>query len=239
MSIVAVGMMTMTSNMNRDFKAFDEKVEIQGLQLQVRNMLSSPGFCKCFMRGNTFNYSTKSWNDPINSMGAAYDGTTCDPLGTPMVNIGTRIGNSNLLPASMQIENITETVVGSGSFSANLNIKLDQSLLTRSRKDISVPIYFTIKMSGPEPDTARLLNSCGSEKNASISSTPPTIVTGGAYYRGGPAIPSWTEGAQNLDCPPGSIMTGVKVNTSGTARHQADGDGPIIQSIHIKCTPIE
>ncbi len=56
--------------------------------------------------------------------------------------------------------------------------------------------------------------------------------------REGGVIPVWRSGAQVLDCPPGSVLTGIVVNTSGTCWNQCDADGPIIQSINIRCTTL-
>jgi len=52
------------------------------------------------------------------------------------------------------------------------------------------------------------------------------------------ALPLVTHGAEQPNCPPGSVMTGIIVNTAGTCEHQCNADGPIIGSIQITCTPL-
>ncbi len=61
----------------------------------------------------------------------------------------------------------------------------------------------------------------------------------GPGFRHGPALSSWTPIAQNLTCPADTVMVGVIIRTSGTCSRECDPDGPIIQSINIKCAPLK
>ncbi len=159
MSILSLAIANMIVNQNRELKSIDEKMAQQNVQLLITNVLSSPTFCSCFMGTNTFNYTTSTWNTFPSSIGSSYD-AACTSLGTPLLSVGSNIGNSNLLPSSMSMQNITETTAGSGNFTANLIVQLDSSLLVRSRKPITVPMYFKVNMAGVA--TARSLSSCAS-----------------------------------------------------------------------------
>lgn len=55
----------------------------------------------------------------------------------------------------------------------------------------------------------------------------------------GHILARWTANAQNITCPSDTVMVGLVVRTSGTCQHQCDIDGPIIQSLSIKCAPLK
>lgn len=245
-SIIALGMMSLLSSFSKEFKAFDEKSSIQNLQIQLQGFLSNPEFCKCFVSNNgtnTLNYSAtpKTWSAFPQVMYSSYNATSsCNNSTTELIHLNNKIGNSSLVPISMEIIDTVESSVGSGKFAARFNIEFKSEELVRARKGVSIPINFSVDMSASIPNNARPIKSCGVGVGmGAVASGLPMIVDGGATYRHGPALPSWRQGAQNLNCPPGQIMTGLIVNTSGTAQHHADGDGPIMQSLWIKCSALE
>ena len=160
MSIIGLGMATMIANQNKEVGALDEKMGLQVVQMQITNVLSSPAFCGCFIGANTFNYSAapQAWNAFPNSISSSYDGA-CAATGGALLTVGTNMA-AKMLPTAMNMQNITETTAGSGNFSANLVIGFDQTLLTRSRRSLSIPMYFTVNMA--DPVAARRLVSCSS-----------------------------------------------------------------------------
>lgn len=174
MAVLGLGMATLISNQYKEARALEEKMTLQGLQTQITNVLSSPTFCGCFMGATTFNYSAtpKNWNAPFpTSISSSYDGA-CAATGGALLAVGTNI-SAQLLPTAMIMQNITETTAGSGNFSANLDIQFDQTLLTRSRKSLTVPIYFSVNLIAGTP-AARQLNSCASSNSGAA---PIDLVT--------------------------------------------------------------
>ena len=164
MSVATLGMATLVSNQMTAIKAIDEKMSLQGVQTQISNVLTSPAFCGCLIGANTFNYTTTAWNGFPTSISYSYDGT-CTAVGGALLTVGSNIGNSNLKPTAMGMQNITETTAGSGNFSANLVLQFDSTLLTISRKPLSIPMYFKVNMA--DPVAARNLVSCGSSASGS------------------------------------------------------------------------
>lgn len=182
MSVITMGMMTLVTNQTTDIKAIDEKMALQGVQTQVSNVLSSPAFCGCFISGTTartFNYSAapKVWNTFPTSIASSYDGA-CAAVGAAFLTVGTAL-EARLMPTGMSLQNITETTAGSGNFSANLVLTFDQTLLTRSRKNLSVPMYFTLNMA--DPIAARRLGTCSSAAAAPIDLPTLCNQINGAY----------------------------------------------------------
>lgn len=158
MSFVSIGIATLITNQSTNIQALDEKMAMQNIQTQVMNVLSSTTYCKCFIGATrTFDYSgTQTWNSFPTSVAGAFD-AACAPLGGAFLTVGTPYA-PKLTPTGLTLQNITETVAGSGNFSANLQITFDQSLLTRSRKNLNVPMYFTLNMG--DPASARHVNTC-------------------------------------------------------------------------------
>lgn len=171
--------MTLFSNQNKEVAALDEKMALQGLQNQISSVLASPAFCKCFIGANTFDYTAaiKVWNGP-NLISSSYDGA-CAPVGPAMLTVLAPI-TPRIRPVSMAMQNITEINVGLGEFTGDLTIGFDQTLLTRNRRAIVIPVFFKVKMTGPEPATARIIESC-----APISSAPAVINAGLCSDMGG------------------------------------------------------
>lgn len=163
MSVISLGLMTLISNQRSEIQAIDEKMAVQSIQVQLRNVLSSTPFCGCFIGAHTFNYSTLTWNTFPTSVASSYD-STCTPIGAAFLNVGSNV-SPKLLTTSMSLQNVTETITGSGNFTANLTVEFDQNLLKRSLKPVSVPMYFTINMT--DPIAARRLSSCFSVAPAS------------------------------------------------------------------------
>jgi hypothetical protein len=164
MSIISLGMATMIANQNKEVGALDEKMALQGVQTQIMNVLSSPTFCGCFIGTNTFNYTGTVWNAFPTSISSSYDGA-CAATGGAFLTVGTNMA-AKMRPTAMNMQNITETTAGSGNFSANLVIQFDQTLLTRSRRSLSVPMYFKVNLLSGTP-AARPLASCSSAASAS------------------------------------------------------------------------
>lgn len=159
MAFVTMGMMTLMSNQTKDIRSIDEKMSLQGVATQITNVMTSQEFCACFIGANTFNYTTTTWNGFPTSIASSYNGT-CAGVGVPLLTVGSNIGSSSLRPISMALQNITETTVGSGNFSADLVLPFDSSLLVRARNPISIPMYFSVNMA--DPVAARTLMACGS-----------------------------------------------------------------------------
>jgi len=189
MSVVTMGMMTLITNQTTEIKGIDEKMALQGVQTQVSNVLSSPAFCGCFIgTTRTFDYSAtpKVWNTFPTAISSSYDGT-CAAVGAAFLTVGTPL-DPKLLPTAMSMQNITETTAGSGNFSANLVIQFDQTLLTRSRKSLSIPMYFTVNMA--DPVAARRLGTCSSAAAAPVDI--PTLCTQmNGFYNGTTCEPTY------------------------------------------------
>ncbi len=159
MSIVTLGLVTMITTQTTEIKGIDEKMALQGVQAQIGNVFSSAPYCGCFIGANTFNYTTTTWNGFPTTIASSY-GAGCAPSGGALLTLGSNIGNSTLRPISMAMMNVIETVAGAGTFSGDLVIGFEQSLLTRTRKPISIPMYFQVNMGAPV--AARTLVACGS-----------------------------------------------------------------------------
>ncbi len=158
-SVLALAMTTLITNQTSNLQAIDEKVALQGIRSQTLNMFSSSVFCGCFMgSARTFDYTTKVWNTFPNSIGSSYD-AACAAVGSAYFAVGTPM-SPRLVPTGMSMENITETVVSSGKFSANLILRFDQTLLSTTRKSLTLPINFTVNMA--DPIAARRFGTCSS-----------------------------------------------------------------------------
>lgn len=190
MSVVTLGMMTLITNQFTEIKGIDEKMALQGIQTQVSNVLSSPAFCGCFIgTTRTFDYSAtpKVWNTFPTSIASSYDGA-CAALGVAFLTVGTAL-EARLMPTEMSMQNITETTAGSGNFSANLVLSFDQTLLTRSRKSLSLPMYFTVNMT--DPIAARRLGTCSSVAAAAPINLPTLCTQMNGFYNGTTCEPTY------------------------------------------------
>lgn len=189
MSVVTMGMMTLVTNQTTEIQSIDEKMALQGVQTQVSNVLSSPAFCRCFIgTTRTFDYSAtpKVWNTFPTSIASSYDGA-CAAVGTAFLTVGANL-SPKLLPNGMSLQNITETTAGSGNFSANLVLQFDQTLLTRSKKSLSLPMYFTVNMA--DPIAARRLGTCSSAAASPID-LPTLCVQMNGFYNGTTCEPTY------------------------------------------------
>lgn len=188
MGLVALGLASMMANQNKEVGALEEKMMLIGLQTQVMNVLSSPAFCECFIGTNTLNYGAdpKVWNGLPSTLGSSYDGT-CAPVGGAILSVGVPI-SVKIVPIALNIMNITETTTGSGIFSGNLMIQFNQNLLTRYRKNLLIPIYFSVNMA--DPVGARRLVSCSSLSSAQIN-LPVLCGQMNGFYNGTSCEPTY------------------------------------------------
>lgn len=189
MAVVTMGMMTLITNQTTEIKGIDEKMALQAVQTQVSNVLSSPAFCGCFLgTSRTFDYqSTRVWSSPLTSIASSYE-TTCAPAGTAFLTVGTALG-PKLLPTAMNLQNITETTANSGNFTADLVLQFDQTLLTRSRKSLSVPMYFSLNM--VDPIAARRLGTCSSVAAAAPIDLATLCAQMNGFYNGTTCEPTY------------------------------------------------
>jgi type II secretory pathway pseudopilin PulG len=200
LSVVMFGLISFIQNQNKEVGAIDEKMALQSLQTQISNVLSSPAFCGCFIGTHTFNYTTKTWNTFPTTLSTSYNGI-CGAVGASLVAVGTKIGNK-ILPTAINMQSIAETTTGSGSFNANLEVQFDQNLLTRSRKNVSVPVFFNLKMT--DPIGARGIDSCGTIVPSSTLSLKQTTCIDVTYVSTGRAM-----------CPMGYYVAGVHDDGGG------------------------
>lgn len=164
MSILAIATMNLILSQQKEVAGLEDKLALQGIQSHLMSVLSDGTFCKCFMGADTFNYTTRTWNGFPTSVAMSYD-AGCTAIGGSFLTVGTKI-STKIRPTSMTLQNIAETVANSGLFSANLTLEFDQTLLTKIRKNISIPVNFKIDLTAGTA-SARPLHSC-----SSTSSTP-------------------------------------------------------------------
>jgi prepilin-type N-terminal cleavage/methylation domain-containing protein len=188
MGIIAMGLMTMMSNQSKEFQAADEKLTLQNTQMLITSVLSSPAFCTCFMGASKFDSTATppAWPNFPSTISSSYDAPAagCAPKGGALLTVNTKIGglNSKLLPTSMNLEDVVETTVGAGTYTANLVIKFDNTLLTKSRKNMTIPFYFKVKLA--DPPATRGLDTCASVAAGGAPTDPALICTntfGGVY----------------------------------------------------------
>lgn len=189
MAVVTMGMVTLITNQTIEIKGIDEKMALQGVQTQVANVLSSPAFCGCFLgTSRTFDYeTTRVWSSALSSIASSYDGA-CAPVGSPFLTVSTPL-DARLTPTGMSLQNIIETTAGSGNFSANLVLQFDQTTLTRARKSLSLPMYFTVNLLGGAAG-ARPLASCTSAAAAPLD-IPTLCAQMNGFYNGTTCEPTY------------------------------------------------
>ncbi len=164
LSILTYASMTLISNQNKEMRTLDEKLSIQSTQILLTSIMSQGDYCKCFFGGNTFNTSLKMWNDFSNTIPNAYEGSGCNPM-------GTLLPTTSLKPVSVKIPSDTVHMIAPLQYSGQIQIQLDQNFLMRSRKPISIPVFFSLKSTGLP--SAKEIESC-SASNSQVSSAPPT-----------------------------------------------------------------
>ncbi len=189
MSVIALGMATLITNQTMEIKGIDEKMALQSVQTRVANVLSSPAFCGCFLgTSRTFDYETaRVWSSALTSIASSYDGA-CAAVGAAFLTVATPL-DARLTPVGMSLQNIVETTASSGNFSANLVLQFDQTLLTKSRKSLSLPMYFSVNLLGGAAG-ARPLASCSSAAAAPID-LPTLCNQMNGYYNGTTCEPTY------------------------------------------------
>ena len=181
MGLIALGFATVMVNQAKEMQAIGEKLELQNLEANIKNLFSVTSYCDCFIGNNTFNYSSKTWNGFPTAVSSAYN-NACGAIGPALFTVGHKIESTQLRPVSMNFTAITEVIAGSGNFSANLDIQFDQTLMALSRHNLTVPVTFSVNMS--DPVATRSLNSCSIVTPVAIAALPGSIC--GRTSSGGP-----------------------------------------------------
>jgi prepilin-type N-terminal cleavage/methylation domain-containing protein len=215
-SIAMMALMTLIQSQNREMSALDEKMMLQGMQLRLASTLSNPDACGCFLGTSTFNVPSATWNSMPSWVGATYD-ASCATVGLPLISVGTSFA-PKLKPTGIEMKDVTETVVGSGRYSANLVVNFDQGLLTRSRKSISLPLFFKLDTTTGTP-SARKPSYCSAAAFGGVSSSV-------AVYS------PYTTTSTNAKCPVGMVLTSCLVEASST-----DGQTQFVQHVQLSGPP--
>lgn len=203
------------STQTTEMKSLDEKFELQSVRTAILQSLANPEFCSCFFRNRTFNYTSKAWNQFPNDIAMSFD-TSCNPIGTAILRIGEPLPGSRLTPTAMSLQSINEMVAGSGEFTAKLQISFDQSQLVRSRKDLTLPFAFKVRMS--DPVSSRSVQACSASGFIVLPPPPPP-----------PPAPAPTPAAS-------SLLSGCQICVQ-CANHDQEGayrwvEGPV------RCIPV-
>lgn len=188
MSILAIATMNLILSQQKEVAGLEDRLALQGIQSHLMSVLSDGTFCKCFMGLNTFNYTTNAWNGFPSSIGMSYD-ATCTSIGGSFLTVGNKI-SPKIRPTSMTLQNITETIASSGVFSANLVLAFDQSLLTKNRKNISIPLNFRIDLTTGTA-SARPLHSCSSTSSTPTIDLPTLCNQINGFYNGSTCEPTY------------------------------------------------
>jgi prepilin-type N-terminal cleavage/methylation domain-containing protein len=165
MAIIMAGVASMMSNQSKETKSLDEKMGLQGTQTMLSNILTSSGYCQCFMGTGTTVDTTQTPPTFSASLPTAiqtsYD-ASCNPIGTALLTVGTQLANTNLKPTAISLQNITDSggATPGVNYTGNLVVNFDQTALVRARKDVSVPFAFSVNSA--DVSTARHITSCGS-----------------------------------------------------------------------------
>jgi prepilin-type N-terminal cleavage/methylation domain-containing protein len=215
-SIAMMALMTLIQSQNREMSALDEKMLLQGMQLRLASTLANPDACGCFLGSSTFNVPAATWNSVPSWVAATYD-ASCATVGLPLISVGTSFA-PKLKPTGIEMKDVTETVVGSGRYSANLVVNFDQGLLTRSRKSISLPLFFKLDMVAGTP-SARKPSYCSAAAFGGVSSSV-------AVYS------SYTTTSTNAKCPVGMVLSSCLVETNSS-----DGQSQFVQHVQLSGPP--
>lgn len=188
MAILAIATMNLILSQQKEVAGLEDKLALQGIQSHLMSVLSDGTFCKCFMGADTFNYTTSSWNGFPASIAMSYD-ASCTAVGGSFLTIGNKM-SPKIRPTSMTLQNITETVASSGFFSANLVLAFDQTLLTKNRKNISIPVNFKIDLTTGVA-SARPLHSCSSTSSTPTVDLPTLCNQINGFYNGTTCEPTY------------------------------------------------
>lgn len=159
MSILALGMMTMMDNQNKDFKFLAEKFEIRDTKSILTGVLDENAFCGCFLSGKTLNTATRQINEAVNSIPLSYSNPGCVASAQKIIPaVGSKLsGSSNITVGSIAILPGTEVVTGSGKYSTSLEINFGN--VSRSVRPMTVPIFFKIDLTSGSA-AARPVSAC-------------------------------------------------------------------------------
>ncbi len=221
-TIVMLAFGTWISNVSREQQSLSQKMATVEIQNTLMNILGNSNQCDLnFKPVVAWPTGTPPLTIPVPNI-SLYNTVT----GLP-VNIAIRPGlipqGFGLSITTIQLQNIRN--LGAGLYKGDLAISYGGGII--ARPPAMVPnMMFSTSVVGPN-DT---LVSCSPGIGTSL-----LAVDVGPPFVGGPVYPLWTNHAGTSECPPGMVATGIFINTSGTAHHNSDSDGPIIQSVHVNC----
>jgi prepilin-type N-terminal cleavage/methylation domain-containing protein len=159
MSVLAVGVMTMMDNQNKDFKFLAEKFEIRDTKSILTGVLDENAFCGCFLSGKTLNTTTGQINEAVSSIPLSYTNPGCVASSQKIIpTVGSKLsGSSNLTVGSISILPGTEIATGSGKYSTSLEINFEN--VSRSVRPMTVPIFFKVDLTSGSA-VARPVSTC-------------------------------------------------------------------------------
>jgi prepilin-type N-terminal cleavage/methylation domain-containing protein len=166
-SIIAFAVASLMQNQNKEMTAITEKMLINEVGNYTLKLLDNGNYCSCFLNGKKLDLTAKTWDSFPTEMPDSYTSGApgCVPSASSFLKVGQPLYGSKVVVAQMSMQNITEVVAGSGDFSGELVIDMDQTKMVRKIKSVSNKMLFHV-----DPATGNFIG-CGSP-SAYAPSTP-------------------------------------------------------------------
>lgn len=150
MVVIGLGVMGMISNQNKEVGALSEKILVNELESQVKNMFSNNDYCACLLRGKTFNTTLGSEaivaGDQLTQLPSGYstgplDATPCTVNSDNTIPIsGTTLPNSKMIVGTVGIGNMK--ILSPANYKADVLVTFTNTV--RALKGMKIGIQFAI-----------------------------------------------------------------------------------------------
>lgn len=170
LSFIGLTFSTMIVQQNSQVKSLGEKMLTVEVDQSIKKLMSNNNFCSCAFRNKTFNVGAKTFSPPLAFIPNSYTyvptfpaacGFTAGDFLVPPV--GSVLPGTNITINSLNVDNITEIVPGSGQYTADIGLQYGG--MVRELKNPKTKINFSINTLVGVPTARPFLNCSVSGQN--------------------------------------------------------------------------
>lgn len=194
---IMMGVTQIFVSQKNEISQLENKIYLEQAHTELNSILSNSTYCRCLFNGKTYNSTTSTWNALPTSIYGSYS-DTCVSSGTALYQVDDVVRGTKTKLQSLTLQNLGETVQGSGQFSGHLIFNFASSGQDRSVKSMTIPITYSLNLSAAPG--AQDVTTCRSAALGARS------VAGG----GGGGSSLWEQGPGGfIYYPPGQVGLGA------------------------------
>ena len=145
--IISYSAMSLMQSQSKEMTAMSEKLQTRGAEVFLDKLFEDRGYCQCYFQNKVLNRLALAWQTPLDTeIPGRYESVPapCSLAGVPYFKVGEHVLNTALTVSGIQMKNIVELPLGSGSYNGDLVVELTPGTGVRSIKNIAVKTYFSV-----------------------------------------------------------------------------------------------